>query len=167
MLKSVLCSAVVVVSSVVGASPLAAAPGVQSPLHREFRSTVSVKATDRLGYEPSLYRGLFFRESQSRLRLCILRRESHSNYRARNRVESSAMGAYQFLDNKWRLSLVYMMVAESRRTGDGLKRVAWGLRLVPIARWDRYWQDRAFFTALNYRGTGAGRSHWNYPASPC
>jgi hypothetical protein len=31
------------------------------------------------------------------------------------------------------------------------------LRKTPVAKWNRYWQDRAFFTI--WRG-GKGRSHW-------
>ena len=31
---------------------------------------------------------------------------------------------------------------------------------VDITRWSRYWQDRAFFTVLNFDGPYSGRNHW-------
>jgi hypothetical protein len=50
-----------------------------------------------------------------------------------------------------------MMIAESRKTGDGLIKDIRELRNAPIHHWNRYWQDRAFFTAWRH---GAGKNHW-------
>jgi hypothetical protein len=90
-------------------------------------------------------------------------RESHYNYRAKNR-SSSAMGAYQLLDSKWRGSLVAMMRAESRKTQDGLLNEIAKLKRTPIQHWSRYWQDRAFWTAYQ---KGDGWRHWYQPGSFC
>jgi hypothetical protein len=126
----------------------------------EFQAAVSRQAKDLKGYERSLYRGKYYYKSQERFRKCVMKRESNYRYKAANRV-SSARGAYQFLDNSWRDGLVHMMVKESKKTGDYLKPRAKKLRKKPIHRWNRYWQDRAFFTALNWNGKWSGKAHWN------
>ena len=123
----------------------------------------SRNASDLRGFQPSLYRGKWYSPKSEKIRECIMRRESHHNYSARNR-SSSARGAYQFLDNSWRSGLVWMFLAESKETRDGLGRHALRLRGKPISTWDRYWQDRAFWTAWR---NGAGRHHWNYPQAQC
>ena len=126
----------------------------------EFQAAVSVQAKDLKGYEKSLYRGKYYHKSQERFRKCVMKRESNYRYKAANRV-SSARGAYQFLDNNWRDGLVHMMVKESKKTGDYLKLRAKKLHNKPIHRWNRYWQDRAFFTAMNWNGKWSGKKHWN------
>lgn len=81
----------------------------------------------------------------------------HYRYTAKNRF-SSASGAYQFLDKQWRRGLVYMMLAESRKTNDGLSEQIRSLFDQPITTWDRYFQDRAFYTAYAH---GKGAAHWS------
>jgi hypothetical protein len=132
----------------------------------EFQAAVSRQAKDLKGYEKSLYRGKYYHKSQERFRKCIMERESRYSYTAANRV-SSARGAYQFLDNSWRDGLVYMMVKESKKTGDYLKPKAKKLHEKPIHRWNRYWQDRAFFTALNWDSKWSGKKHWYLTSSGC
>ena len=127
-----------------------------APATGEQAAESSAAAQDMRGYEPSLYRGIFWHAKWETLRKCIMRRESHFNYRARSKV-SSASGAYQFLDNHWRRGLVYMMVKESKKTGDTLQNEAKELFHKPINTWSRYWQDRAFYTALQH---GEGMKHW-------
>ena len=122
----------------------------------EFRAAGSAAADDRLGWMPSLYRGQWYAARFASVRRCIMTRESHINYRAKNR-SSSAAGAYQFLDRSWRDGLVWMFLRESAATGDGLAGQARALRQVPIDHWSRYWQDRAFYTAWRF---GAGAFHW-------
>lgn len=130
------------------------------PMHREMRSALSKDARDRKGYEKSLYRGKYYYADQERFRKCVMSRESHHNYRAANR-SSSARGAYQFLDNHWRDGLVHMMLKESKKSDDGLNKKIRRLFDKPIHTWDRYMQDRAFFTAMNYNGKWSGKKHWN------
>ena len=130
---------------------------------REYRVARSNAAQDMKGYEPSLYRGEWYDRRFEDSRKCIMQRESHFNYRAANR-SSSARGAYQFLDNSWRDSLVYMMIKESKKNNDGLVKEAKKLFNKPINEWSRYWQDRAFYTALQH---GRGAKHWYHPGIRC
>lgn len=131
--------------------------------HPEARASVSPRAADMSGIAPSLYRGPWHNPRYEEFRRCIMHRESKGNYRAAN-SSSSARGAYQFLDRSWRDGLVWMMLKESKRTGDGLQNQARALFDRPIHTWSRYWQDRAFWTAFRH---GAGAHHWHYSGSPC
>lgn len=126
----------------------------------EASRAFSPAAKDRHGYEKSLYRGKYYRADQEGFRRCVMDRESNFSYRAAN-GSSSARGAYQFLDNSWRDGLVHMMRSESRKTNDGLRDDAKSLFNKPIHTWSRYWQDRAWFTAMNYNGAWSGKHHWN------
>ena len=126
----------------------------------EFIRANSPDAADLKGYEKSLYRGKYYNKSQEGFRKCVMRRESNFRYKAANPT-SSARGAYQFLDSKWRDGLVHMLKKESKETGDLLSVEADGLFDKKIHKWDRYWQDRAFFTALNWNGDWTGKKHWN------
>jgi hypothetical protein len=128
-------------------------------VHPEYKAAVSKQAKDLMGYEKSIYRGKHYRKKQESFRKCVMERESRYNYKGKNRV-SSASGAYQFLDSQWRSGLVYMMIKESKKTDDGLKSKAKTLHSKPIKTWNRYWQDRAFFTAMNIEGDWTGKKHW-------
>ena len=136
---------------------------ITMPVHSEYRSAHSSEALDRKGFETSLYKGEWYAPQWWQVRKCIMHRESRYHYGARNKT-SSAQGAYQFLDNKWRDSLVYMMIDESKNTGDGLENTARSLRSKPIAKWSRYWQDRAFYTAWQH---GEGKAHWYHGGTKC
>jgi len=143
------------------AAPLAVAPVMSV----EAKRSLSPAAKDLEGWQPSLYRGIFWDAKWKDIRACIMKRESNFRYKAANKT-SSARGAYQFLDNNWRNGLVWMMIAESKKTGDGLISEAKKLRKKPIHKWSRYWQDRAWYTALNH---GKGLHHWNatVPGTGC
>jgi len=123
----------------------------------------SEDAEDWKGHETSLYTGEYYHSKWASVRKCIMHRESRYNYRARSTV-STASGAYQFLDSQWRVSLTYMMIRESRSTADGLINEIKALRNKPIQEWNRYWQDRAFYTAWN---NGRGADHWNLTRHGC
>jgi len=123
----------------------------------------SKDAEDWKGHETSLYTGQYYHSKWAGVRKCIMHRESRYNYRARSTV-STASGAYQFLDSQWRISLTYMMIRESRSTADGLISEIKELRNKPIQEWNRYWQDRAFYTAWN---NGRGADHWNKTRHGC
>lgn len=110
------------------------------------------------GYHPSLYQGKWYAKKWEDERKCIMQRESHFNYKAANK-SSSARGAYQFLDSQWRDGLVWMMLDE----GGDVKEIK-SLRDKPIHKWNRYYQDRAFFTAWRH---GEGKHHWYYPGHNC
>lgn len=115
-------------------------------------------AASTQGYAPSLYKGKWYHKKWEDERRCIMDRESNFNYKAANKT-SSARGAYQFLDNNWRDGLVWMMLEEG-----GNKKEIKALRKKPIHKWNRYYQDRAFFTAWRH---GEGKKHWHYPGSRC
>ena len=137
-------------------------------VHPEFQAAVTKQAEDLKGYEKSLYRGKYYYKGQESWRKCVMKRESNYRYKAKNR-SSSASGAYQFLDNNWREGLVWMMIKESKKTGDNLDPYLRDLFDVHITQWNRYFQDRAFFTALNFEGKWAGKKHWNatVPGTGC
>lgn len=134
----------------------------------EHRSAVSAASVSTKGWMPSLYKGQYFQAGQGKFRRCVMVRESHINYRSTNH-SSSASGAYQFLDKGWRDGLVWMMLKESKRMNDGLGPMILELRAYPINKWSRYFQDRAFFTALNIRGRWTGAHHWaaTVPGTGC
>jgi muramidase (phage lysozyme) len=129
----------------------------------EHRAARSDAADDMKGYEPSLYRGVWFNNKWENSRKCIMSRESHFSYHAEN-SSSSAKGAYQFLDSQWRDGLVWMMLKESKKTKDGLSAEIKTLFDKPIHKWSRYYQDRAFYTAWQH---GNGKKHWYYPGHNC
>ena len=137
-------------------------------VHPEFQAAVTKQAKDLKGYEKSLYRGKYYYKGQESWRKCVMKRESNYRYKAKNR-SSSASGAYQFLDNNWRDGLVWMMIKESKKTDDNLDPFLRDLFDVHITQWNRYFQDRAFFTALNFEGKWAGKTHWNatVPGTGC
>ncbi len=144
------------------AAPLVVKPPV---LSAEARKSFSPASRDLEGWMPSLYRGIWWDEKWADIRACIMKRESNFRYKAANPT-SSARGAYQFLDRYWRDGLVWMMIAESKKTGDGLIGEAKKLRKKPIHKWSRYWQDRGFYTALR---NGKGLHHWKatVPGTGC
>lgn len=116
-------------------------------------------AHDMKGYETSLYQGKWYKKRYERTRKCIMKRESHYNYKAANR-SSTARGAYQFLDSQWRVSLTHMLMPEHKDRKQEVR----ALRDKPIHKWNRYWQDAAFFTVYRH---GKGAKHWYYPGSNC
>lgn len=122
----------------------------------------SEDAKDWKGYEPSMYTGQHYDSKWAQVRKCIQHRESRFNYRARSSI-STAAGAYQFLES-WHMSLTYMMIKESRATKDGLIDEIIALRKKPIEKWNRYFQDRAFYTAWD---NGRGADHWNLTRHGC
>ena len=132
-------------------------------ISQEHRSARSSLASDMKGFEPSLYRGKWYNAKWEDSRKCIMNRESHFSYRAANK-SSSARGAYQFLDSQWRDGLVWMMLKESKKVGDGLSAEIRTLFDKPIHKWSRYYQDRAFYTAWQ---NGKGSKHWFYPGHNC
>lgn len=100
---------------------------------------------------------------------CVSKRESHHNYRARNR-SSSASGRWQFLDLQWRVNggIEWIVSRQLKRAG-----VAWSARkpivkyldATPIYRWPEWAQDAAFVGVVTERRTGW--RHWSLPGHRC
>ena len=90
------------------------------------------------GIRPSAYRGAWYDPRWESFRLCVINRESHGNYAARNPY-SSASGAYQFLAN-WTSTIQ-----------------GWTGEHVPIWQMSRWAQDYAWFRAMDH---GKGLSAW-------
>ena len=115
----------------------------------------SPKSNDRIGYEPSLYQGKWHMPKREKLRKCISKAESRHNYRAGR--GSFYRGAYQFSPTLSR-GVTWMMQLEVKKEmgKDGVLLVK-KLRDKPMNKWNRYWQDRAFWTIW---AKGKGKHHW-------
>lgn len=112
------------------------------------------EAADLMGFLPSLYLGKWFMPGKEDVRRCIAERESHSNYRANN---GSYFGAYQ-MSAELGVGATWMMQKEvSREFGDEGVNIVQALRKITPDKWNRYWQDRAFWTIWR---SGEGARHW-------
>lgn len=112
-------------------------------------------AVDLMGFMPSLYQGKWFMPGKEDVRRCILDRESNFNYRATSGVYH---GAYQMSAALAR-GATWMMQPEVRREmGEEGVAIVEALRKTTPNRWNRYWQDRAFWTIWR---NGDGASHWH------
>lgn len=118
-------------------------------------------SNDMKGFETSLYQGKWFMPAREDVRMCIMDRESHFNYRA---GDGRYRGAYQMSRALGRGAL-WMMKPEVKveMGARGLAKIA-ELMHTPINQWNRYWQDRAFWTIWR---KGKGKSHWRGGAVKC
>ena len=125
-----------------------------------YFTTDSAQTRDLTGYEPSLYRGKFYRASVESRRKCIVIRESEGRYNAINPTRKYR-GAYQVSPELAR-GATWMMLKEHKALlgEERAKRILEKLRRSPMNTWPRYWQDAAFSTIHNWERTGAGASHW-------
>ena len=112
------------------------------------------QAADLVGLMPSLYQGKWFVPGAEDTRRCIVLRESHANYRASN---GTYHGAYQ-MSSALAVGATWMMQKEVRKEmgAEGVAMVE-ALRRTTPNNWNRYWQDRAFWTIWR---AGAGAGHW-------
>ena len=123
----------------------------------------SQQSLDFRGLASSLYQGKWFMPGKDDVRKCIIDRESNANYKA---VSAGGLyrGAYQFsrgLAN----GATHMMEREVQKEfGDSAVEIVQRLRQMPIQQWNRYWQDRAFWTIWR---KGKGSSHWGGGAWSC
>ena len=121
------------------------------------------EAADDRGYRPSLYRGRWFMPKRERVRRCIGWRESHMHYGAVS-VGGKYRGAYQ-MSPALGVGATWMMQDDvEREMGDLGVGILQQLRVTPINQWNRYWQDRAFWTV--YR-KGKGARHWHNGVYSC
>lgn len=156
---------------------LALAPATASePPHIELTSTQTVMqvhgsatpyARNLTGAGPSAYRGWFYRSTQESYRLCVGMREASFGYRARGGGNLDGEpggdygGTYQ-LSPALQRGVTWMLYPELRSEvgAQEAKRLTRILRAVPAEKWNRYWQDAAFYTILNWRADWSGRHHW-------
>jgi hypothetical protein len=112
------------------------------------------QAADLVGFLPSLYQGRWFMPGVEDTRRCIMLRESHANYRASN---GTYHGAYQ-MSSALAVGATWMMQKEVRKEmgAEGVAIVE-ALRRTTPNNWNRYWQDRAFWTIWR---SGSGAAHW-------
>ena len=121
----------------------------------------SRQAADLLGYLPSLYQGKWYDPQVESVRRCIMDRESNFNYRA---TSGTYHGAYQMSAALGR-GATWMMQREVRKEmGEEGVAILRALRQLTPNKWNRYWQDRAFFTIWR---DGAGAGHWRGGAHAC
>lgn len=112
------------------------------------------EASDLMGFLPSLYLGKWFMPGKEDVRKCIVDRESNANYRANN---GTYFGAYQ-MSRELGVGATWMMQREVRKEfGDEGMDIVQALRKLTPDRWNRYWQDRAFWTIWR---SGEGARHW-------
>lgn len=113
------------------------------------------QAANMMGYLPSLYQGKWYMPGREGVRRCIMDRESNFNYRANG--GGMYFGAYQMSADLAR-GATYMMQSEvAKEMGAEGVAMLRALRQTPPNNWNRYWQDRAFWT-IWAKGDGAG--HW-------
>jgi hypothetical protein len=120
-------------------------------------------AKDRKGIMKSLYRGKWFVKKADDNRRCIMRRESHGNYKAVS-AQGLYRGAYQ-MGRGLAVGATHMMQREVRKEmgAEGVA-ILKKLRKTPTQQWNRYWQDRAFWTIWD---RGDGRGHWRSVGRHC
>ena len=123
----------------------------------------SEQSQDMKGFRPSLYQGKWFMPNREDIRRCIMNREADHDYRA---VSAGGLyrGAYQ-MSRALAIGATHMMMAEVRREmGEPGVEMVKRLRDLPTQQWNRYWQDRAFWTIWR---DGRGKHHWRGGAWGC
>lgn len=114
------------------------------------------KAGDSRGVMKSLYQGKWYVEKHEPIRRCIVRRESGGNYKV---VSAGGLyrGAYQ-MNRALALGATHQMMDEViDEFGAEAAETVRQLRDMPTQQWNRYWQDRAFWTVWR---KGKGAFHW-------
>ena len=115
------------------------------------------KAADLHGVADSLYKGKWFSVKAEDNRRCIVRKETGGNYES---VSSGGdyRGAYQ-MSRALAVGAAWMMQGEVKKEfGTEAAAVVDKLRDIPTQKWNRYWQDRAFWTIWR---NGSGSDHWH------
>ena len=120
----------------------------------------SPESRDLIGYEVSLYQGKWYMPNREKMRKCLSKIESHHHYKAGGYYQ----GAYQF-SRSLAQGVTWMMQPEVKKEmGDAGVDLVQELRKTPMNKWNRYWQDRAFWTIWN---EGKGKNHWGAGKGRC
>ena len=142
-------------------TPIVEAAAVATPAQKMLRRTLfSAETRDMRGVEASMYRGRYFRASVEPKRRCIAERESEGHYDVVS-PSGSYFGAYQ-VSRPLAQGATWMMLKEHKKLmGEtAAKKVLAHLRVTPMNKWPRYWQDAAFHTVINWDHTLSGAAHW-------
>jgi len=115
----------------------------------------SRQAADLLGWLPSLYQGKWYMPGKEDVRKCIMDRESNFSYKAVG--AGTYFGAYQMNAGLARGATYTMEKEVAKELGAEAVAIVKALRKTTPNNWNRYWQDRAFWTIWR-NGDGAG--HW-------
>ena len=146
------------------AAPTSAAPPVDEAAQRALELTYAKgesRATDMHGVQDSLYKGKWYRAEDEEVRKCIIKRETGGNYQSVS-AGGTYRGAYQ-MNRGLAVGTTWTMQAEvQKELGDEAAAFVPPLRNAPTQAWNRYWQDRAFWT-IWHNGAGAG----NWRGSGC
>ncbi len=120
------------------------------------------QAADLVGWMPSLYQGKWYMPAKEAIRRCIQDRESNFNYRAVG--AGTYFGAYQ-MNRNLAVGATYKMQKEvAKELGAEGVAIVKALRKTAPHTWNRYWQDRAFWTIW---GKGTGAHHWRGGSHSC
>ena len=111
----------------------------------------------------SRYVGYFYqRNAAENLRRCIIWRESSNNPEAIS--PGGHGGLYQLTPALWK-GAVWMMRKDPEAPITKRQRVE--LQRLAVWQASRYWQDRAFYTLLNWEAPNSGLRHWAGGRWPC
>jgi hypothetical protein len=152
---------------VVEFAPASSEPKKRSQASRITREAQHARgskaAADLRGYEKSLYRGKYYMPNREQVRRCIMKRESRHNYKAISRG-GLWRGAYQ-MSKPLARGATWEMTREVRKEmgAEGVA-ILKKLRKTSIHKWNRYWQDRAFWTIWD---KGKGKHHWRGGGRNC
>ena len=137
------------------------------PAPEKLHGSATRLSKDLSGWERSAYRGKYFHADQEPYRKCVGMREASFGYTARGGGNLDGVpggdygGTYQ-LSPALQRGVTWMLYKELKQEvgKQEAKRLTRILRGLPAERWNRYWQDAAFYTILNWGGKASGKHHW-------
>lgn len=115
---------------------------------------------NQTGLQNSAYQGIYYDETLEPYRQCVAQREGRHHY--------SIVGENGRYQSTYQMTPALVRGAAWMMTGE-LKHeygITKGLRIrnillnAPGHTWARRWMDQAFWTILNWRGSGSGVHHW-------
>ena len=141
------------------AAAVMAGPSAPSPVVPTPDTSVAASSPLMTGLKTP-YRGRYWRPSQRRYTLCVLRRESNANWFSTNSA-GGYRGAFQFNDALAH-GATWMITPELRQIfgSKAGREIAARLRATPVNRWAPWYQHMAFATVLNWERDGRGAKHW-------